>query len=124
MLSEDLVPPNDNVPVSLPKYEYVEIKMYKMQFFNREIWTSHSERRPQISEHCGAQAEEIRRRKQKEVGRGETSGSHEVDYEDDSSGVLRLLVYQKFTDVSEMLTVSIIRAIPEDISFRLEKTAS
>jgi hypothetical protein len=40
------------------------------------------------------------------------SGSHGGEYEDDlSSGLLRRVVWQKFTDVSEVLAASIIRTI-------------
>jgi hypothetical protein len=41
----------------------------------------------------------------------EISGSHGGDYEDGSSGLLRRVVWLKFTDVSEVLTASVIRAM-------------
>jgi hypothetical protein len=52
---------------------------------------------------------------------GEISGSHGGLYEDESSGMLRCVVWYKFTDVSEVLTASIIRVMT---STRLHRATS
>jgi hypothetical protein len=43
---------------------------------------------------------------------GDVSGSHGGDCEGDLSGMLRRVVWLKFTDVSEVLTAAIIRERP------------
>jgi hypothetical protein len=44
----------------------------------------------------------------------EISGSHGGEYEHDSSGMLRRVIWYKFTDVSEVLAASVVTHRPDD----------
>jgi hypothetical protein len=48
-------------------------------------------------------------------GVGKVSGSHSSEYEDEVFGMLRHVVCEKFTDVSEELTASIVRAMSNSL---------